>query len=84
MNHNGPLPCICCFDLKSTERERDELRAFVDVADGFWSVVESICDQARRTWEHEDTRMKWVTVQINKVDLEVLNAAYRPAAEEDT
>jgi len=57
--------------------ERDRLRAIVDVTDDFWPVIESICDQARASWEHDDPRMKYVTVQIDKVDLPTLNAAYR-------
>lgn len=42
----------------------------------FWPLIEEICDQAERTWEAEDVRMRYVTVQIDKRDLDVLRVAY--------
>lgn len=63
-------------EVARLEAERDRLQAVVDVADDFWPLIESIYDQARGTWEHDDPRMKYVTVQISKVDLPTLHAAY--------
>jgi hypothetical protein len=64
-------------ELSEVTEERDRLQAIVDVADDFWPVIESICDQARASWEQNEPGMKYVTVQISKVDLPTLNAAYR-------
>jgi hypothetical protein len=61
--------------LVKVTAERDRLRAVVDVADDFWPLIESIYDGAVASWEYEDPRMKYVTVQISKVDLPTLHAA---------
>jgi hypothetical protein len=64
--------------------ERDRLRAVVDAADDFWPLIESIYDGALAAWEYGDPRMKYVTVQISKVDLPTLRAAYVSPTGEDT
>lgn len=64
--------------LATIVAERDRLRAVVDVADDFWPLIEQVYDQALATWEYGDERMKYVTVQISKVDLPTLRAAYAP------
>jgi hypothetical protein len=64
--------------------ELDRLRAVVDVADDFWPLIEAIYDQAKASWEFDDPRLKWVTVQIDKVDLPTLYAAYTSPTGEDT
>jgi hypothetical protein len=82
----GPPPKYCSSahrqrayevrQLEDIKAERDRLRAVVDVADDFWPLIESIYDQALSSWEQDDERMKYVTVQISKVDLPTLHAAY--------
>jgi hypothetical protein len=64
--------------------ENARLRAVVDAADDFWPLIESIYDAALATWEYDDQRMKYVTVQISKVDLPTLLAAYASPIGEDT
>lgn len=64
--------------------ERDRLRTVVDVADDFWPLIEAIYDAAMAAWEMSDERMKYVTVQISKVDLPTLRAAYASPTREDT
>lgn len=63
--------------------ERDRLQAVVDVEDDFWPLIESIYDEALGTWEYSDPRLKYVTVQIDKVDLPTLYAAYAPRDSSD-
>lgn len=55
------------------------LSTIQDVPDDFWPIIEAICDQAARCWESSDPRMKYVEVQIDKADLDVLRAAYGAA-----
>jgi hypothetical protein len=40
-----------------------------------WSIIERIVEQADRKWEKNNPRMEYVSVRIDKRDLDVLTAA---------
>lgn len=42
------------------------------ISEDLWATLKDILQQADQTWEMEDTRMKYVTIQINKIDIEDL------------
>jgi hypothetical protein len=99
MNENHPMLRAMAADLERERfarraidqalleaiAERGRLQAVVDVADDFWPLIETIHDAALATWEYDDPRMKYVTVQISKVDLPTLRAALvKDPTREDT